>query len=133
MLPLLREATATNDSTSNSVPFSVLANHRPRLRPHTSTALSRHVKLQGHRSPYDGDWIYWSARRGRSPNVEPRVARLLRKQAGRCIHCRLYFREGDQLEIAYVNTHATRAKEAYYNLMLLHHDCRDGWSVSLGQ
>jgi RNA-directed DNA polymerase len=83
---------------------------RPQLFLHGSSAYSRHVKVQGRRSPYDGDWIYWSSRRGRSPDVEPRVAKLLRKQAGRCFQCRLYFRDGDQLEVA-------------HNLMLLHHHC----------
>ena len=33
-----------------------------RLRFHTETRLKRHVKVQSPRSPYDGDWLYWSAR-----------------------------------------------------------------------
>jgi RNA-directed DNA polymerase len=96
---------------------------QPQLYLHASTAIRRHVKVQGRRSPYDGDWIYWSVRRGHSPDIEPRVARLLRKQAGRCVQCRLYFRDGDQLEVARINPHATRGKDAHYNLMLLHHYC----------
>lgn len=96
---------------------------RPQLYLHASTAISRHVKVQGSRSPYDGDWIYWGTRRGRSPDIEPRVARLLRRQQGRCVQCRLYFRDGDHLEVAYVNPNAIRGKQAYYNLMLLHHYC----------
>jgi len=96
---------------------------RPQLYLHSSAAISRHVKVQGSRSPYDGDWIYWGTRRGRSPDVEPRVAKLLRRQAGRCIQCRLYFRDGDQLEVVHVNPHATWGRNAYSNLMLLHHYC----------
>jgi RNA-directed DNA polymerase len=96
---------------------------QPQLYLHSSAAISRHVKVQGSRSPYDGDWIYWGTRRGRSPDVEPRVAKLLRRQAGRCIQCRLYFRDGDQLEVVHVNPHATRGRNAYSNLMLLHHYC----------
>lgn len=96
---------------------------QPQLYLHASTSIDRHVKVQGRRSPYDGDWIYWSIRRGRSPDVEPRVAKLLRKQAGRCIQCRLFFRDGDQLETAYVNPNATQGKDAHYNLMLLHDYC----------
>ena len=103
----------------------------PQLYLHASSAIRRHVKVQGKRTPYDGDWIYWGTRRGRSPDVEPRVAKLLRKQAGRCLQCRLYFRDGDQLEVAHVNPYATRGKDAYYNLWLLHQYCLNDWSVSI--
>jgi RNA-directed DNA polymerase len=28
------------------------------LRAHSEVTITRHVKVQGHRSPYDGDWVY---------------------------------------------------------------------------
>ena len=53
-----------------------------RLARHAHTSIQRHVKVQGARSPYDGDWVYWSRRVGRHPDVPPRVARLLKQQQG---------------------------------------------------
>jgi len=93
------------------------------LRPHSSTPLRRFVKVQGTRSPFDGDWIYWSSRSGRSLEVSPRVAQLLRKQRGRCLQCNLFFRDGDDLALAYILPFATRGKDARYNLMLIHRRC----------
>jgi RNA-directed DNA polymerase len=54
----------------------------PQLHQHVNTPIRRHVKVQAKRSPYDGDWIYWATRLGRSPDVSTKVARLLRKTAG---------------------------------------------------
>src|SRR5262249_9651391 len=39
------------------------------LRRHTATKIVRHIKVQGSRSPFDGDWAYWATRLGRSPLV----------------------------------------------------------------
>ena len=50
------------------------------LNGHTKTSIRYHVKVQGARSPYDGDWVYWSTRVGRHPTTRPRVARLLKLQ-----------------------------------------------------
>ena len=96
---------------------------RPQLHQHVSTPIRRHVKVQAKRSPYDGDWIYWGTRRGRSPDVSRRVARLLRKQRGRCIECGLYFRDGETMEVERINPQASR-RDAHYNLLLLHRYCR---------
>jgi RNA-directed DNA polymerase len=96
----------------------------PQLHQHISTPIRRHVNVQSKRSPYDGDWIYWGTRRGRSPDVSTKVARLLRIQRGRCIECGLYFRDGEAMELEYVNPQATRGRDAHYNLMLLHRYCQ---------
>src|SRR2546430_16646502 len=40
-----------------------------------------HAKVTGNRSPYDGDWVYWSRRRGHYPTVKTRVATLLKKRS----------------------------------------------------
>ena len=53
-----------------------------RLFNHDQTPIKRHIKVQGSRSPYDGDWIYWSSRMGHHPTVTSRVARLLKRQTG---------------------------------------------------
>ena len=69
---------------------SRLCHARPRTRTlctsctHSEVAITRHIKVRGNRSPYDGDWVYWSTRRGRHPSVSPRLAKLLKEQHGRC-------------------------------------------------
>ncbi len=42
------------------------------LASHSDTASLRHAKIAGNRSPYDGDWVYWSQRRGQYPTSRTR-------------------------------------------------------------
>ncbi|UBF28820.1 hypothetical protein K9N68_13820 [Kovacikia minuta CCNUW1] len=39
------------------------------LARHSHTVIQRHVKVQGQRSVFDADWIYWSSCMGRQPQV----------------------------------------------------------------
>jgi len=52
------------------------------LHLHSEVAITRHIKVQGNRSPYDGDWVYWSTRQGRHPDANPRLAKLLKEHQG---------------------------------------------------
>jgi RNA-directed DNA polymerase len=89
---------------------------------HSETPIIRHVKIQGQRSPYDGDWVYWSARLGHFPEVKPRVVKLLKRQRGKCNWCRHYLREGDLLEIDHINP---KGKDTWSNLQILHRHCHN--------
>jgi RNA-directed DNA polymerase len=84
-----------------------------------------HIKVAGCRSPYDGDWVYWSTRMGREPTTPARVARLLKAQGGRCRECNLYFRTGDRMEIDHVRPKTQGGTDARWNLQLLHRHCHD--------
>jgi RNA-directed DNA polymerase len=64
-------------------------------------SIRRHVKVQGARSPYDGDAIYWSTHMGKHPDLRPWLSRLLKAQQGYCPCCGLFFKPGDLL--AYVS------------------------------
>jgi RNA-directed DNA polymerase len=96
-----------------------------RLRFHSETPIKRHVKVQSHRSPYDGDWLYWSARLGRHPEVSTRVAILLKRQQGRCPRCGLHYQAGDVLEVDHLIPTAAGGKDSYDNWQLLHGHCHD--------
>src|SRR4030095_7998440 len=100
------------------------------LHTHSEVAIMRHVKVQGNRSPYDGDWMYWSTRQGRHPNVRPRLAKLLKQQRGRCRYCGLFFQQDDQIEVDHINGdhHDTRAA----NLQALHGHCHDAKTREYG-
>ena len=67
----------------------------PPLMIHKETPICRHVKVRGSRSPFDGDWLYWSTRMGKYPGMDKKVAKALKKQQGRCATCGLYFTEID--------------------------------------
>jgi RNA-directed DNA polymerase len=93
------------------------------LLAHSEVPMTRHVKVQGNRSPYDGDWVYWSTRQGRHPNVGARLARLLKKQHGRCRHCGLFFQHDDRIEVDHINGNHRDSRSA--NLQALHGHCHD--------
>src|SRR6266487_42699 len=70
----------------------------PRLITHSEKAIRRHVKVQGTKSPYDGDWVYWSTRLGRYPLVTNAEIALLKKQHGKCSWCGRRLNMGDVIE-----------------------------------
>jgi RNA-directed DNA polymerase len=90
---------------------------------HDATKIVRHIKVQGSRSPYDGDWAYWATRLGHNPLLTPRRARMLKKQKGICGYCKLHFRHEDILEIHHVDGNHKNNKQD--NLMLIHGHCHD--------
>ncbi|MHC5730037.1 MAG: group II intron maturase-specific domain-containing protein, partial [Nostoc sp.] len=96
-----------------------------RLLKHSRTPIVRHVKVKGEASPFDGNLIYWSIRMGTHPEATIRVATLLKKQKGKCTHCRMYFRESDVLEIDHKTPKSLGGKDEYKNLLILHRHCHD--------
>ena len=90
---------------------------------HSDHAIKRHVKVKGMKSPYDGDWVYWAVRMGRSPGVPTRVARLMKMQHGKCGKCQLWFRPDDLAEVHHRNHKSNDNR--YENLELLHGHCHD--------
>jgi RNA-directed DNA polymerase len=81
--------------------------------------------VQNVRSPYDGDWVYWSSRLGKHPEVSNRVATLLKKQKGKCTYCNLYFTTNDLIEIDHITPKSLKGKNTLDNLQLLHKHCHD--------
>lgn len=96
-----------------------------RLRKHAQTAIRRHVKVQGAKSPFNGDWSYWARRTRRHPEVPPRVTRLLRDQHGRCGWCGLAFGPEDTWETDHIIPRARGGSDGAANLQLLHTHCHD--------
>jgi len=97
-------------------------NGRP-LHSHDETRIKRHIKVRGHKSLYDGDWVYWAKRRGQQPGLPKRVAILLKRQAGKCANCELYFRPEDKPQMDHVIPRARGGKDGYNNWQLLHTHC----------
>ncbi|MHC0068369.1 group II intron reverse transcriptase/maturase [Nostoc sp. UIC 10890] len=103
--------------------FSTRRGHT--LIKHAETPIVRHTKVQGERSPYDGDFVYWSTRMGEHPLADSRVAKLLKMQRGRCTHCGLFFRDDERMEIDHIIPKSEGGKNGYNNLQLLHRHCHD--------
>jgi RNA-directed DNA polymerase len=95
------------------------------LRTHSETPIVRHIKVKGESSPYDGDWKYWSKRKGEYPGTPTRVAKLLKRQNGKCTHCGLYFTDTDIVEVDHIVPKSLGGKDTYDNLQLLHKHCHD--------
>jgi RNA-directed DNA polymerase len=91
------------------------------LHNHSEVAITRHIKVRGNRSPYDGDWVYWGTRQGRHPLVSTKLAKLLKKQSGRCRYCELFFQHDDRIEVDHIS--GDRRDSRYANLQALHGHC----------
>jgi RNA-directed DNA polymerase len=95
------------------------------LLTHSSTPIVRYTKVKGEASPFDGNWIYWSKRRGEYPGTPNRVSKLIKKQKGICPHCGLYFSSTDLVEVDHIKPKSLGGKDTYDNLQLLHKHCHD--------
>ena len=96
-----------------------------KLLNHANTPIVRHIKVKGKASPFNGDWIYWSKRRGEYPETPNRVASLIKKQKGICSHCGLYFASTDIVEVDHKLPLSLGGKDRQDNLQLLHRHCHD--------
>jgi RNA-directed DNA polymerase len=94
-----------------------------RLYQHAETPIRRHTKVQGCRSPYDGDWLYWSKRNRQQPGTPRRVTTLLYRQKGQCARCGLYFRAEDKLQVDHIIPTSQGGWDGYTNWQLLHAHC----------
>ena len=96
-----------------------------RLLKHSATEIKRHVKVKSESSPYDGNLVYWSTRKGNNPEMPIRVANLLKRQKGKCAHCEMFFRESDVMEVDHRIPKSKGGKDSYDNCQLLHRHCHD--------
>lgn len=92
------------------------------LARHAATRIVRHAKIPGRKTPFDGDWLYWSSRWGHYPDVSPALARLLRQQQGRCAGCQRLFQPGDDL-LERHHKDGDRTNNSNSNFELLHRHC----------
>jgi RNA-directed DNA polymerase len=123
-----REYTMLNGNKSVRKEFcTVDETNSYRLKFHSDVICSStdYVKVQGMKSPYDGNVIYWSKRMGKNPEISNRVAKLIQIQKGRCNECGLHFREGDVMEVDHKIPRKLGGRDEYKNLQILHRHCHD--------
>jgi group II intron reverse transcriptase/maturase len=78
-----------------------------------------HTSVQKHKSPYDGDWVYWSKRQDlRYQTLKYKVSKRQNYQCGRC---KLYFQSNVPIEIHHIDGNPLNYR--YNNLLALHRFC----------
>ncbi|RAQ40297.1 RNA-dependent DNA polymerase, partial [Arthrospira sp. O9.13F] len=92
---------------------------------HDWTPLVRHTLVRPDATPYDGNWTYWATRKGQAIDTPTRVAKLLKKQKGKCAWCGQYFTPSDLVEVDHIVPRSQGGKDEYKNLQLLHRHTRD--------
>ncbi|MBD2574727.1 group II intron reverse transcriptase, partial [Arthrospira platensis] len=92
---------------------------------HNWTPIVRHTLIRPDATPYDGNWTYWATRKGQAIDTPIRVAKLLKKQKGRCTWCGQFFTPSDLIEIDHIVPRSQGGKNDYKNLQLLHRHCHD--------
>ena len=90
---------------------------------HADTKIEQHAKVKESKSPFDGDWPYWTTRLGKDPTKSKPVCVLMRIQKGRCTHCGLRLRAMDVLEVHHQDSNHNN--HHYTNLALIHGHCHD--------
>jgi RNA-directed DNA polymerase len=99
---------------------------------HAETEIKRHTLVKPEASPYDGNWTYWSKRRGEYPGTPNRVATLLKKQKGKCTFCGQHFTPEDLIEVDHIIPKSQGGKDEYKNYQALHRHCHNAKSRNDG-
>ncbi len=89
--------------------------------PDVSYSENAHIKVQGNRSPYDGDLIYWSQRN--SKLYDGKTAELLRKQNHTCGYCGIKFIYEEKVHLHHTDGNHDNWKSK--NLLVVHESCHD--------
>jgi RNA-directed DNA polymerase len=85
--------------------------------------IKRHILVQGHRSPYDGDAFYWSSRLGKHPLIPKSLANLIKRQKGYCPECGRFFMPGDCVTV--IRPKTGNADSQRPKAVLVHQQCQD--------
>ncbi|WNZ27636.1 group II intron reverse transcriptase/maturase [Leptolyngbya sp. NK1-12] len=94
-----------------------------KLLRHIETPIRDHIKVKGKATPYDGNWTYWSQRRGTYPGVSTTVSTAIKRQKGKCAECGLHFHMDDVIEIHHLDGNHRNTKME--NLTAIHRHCHD--------
>lgn len=77
------------------------------------------INVRQGKSPFDGDWIYWSKRQ--NFRYDTLLHKIAKRQRYRCAKCRLYFHSKDHIETHHVD--GNHNNNLYSNLLAVHRFC----------
>lgn len=78
-----------------------------------------HVKVKGDKTPFDGDFIYWSRRK--SPLYGGLMAKVLQKQKHTCGYCGLTFSDEETIQLHHID--GCHGNWRFNNLTVVHASC----------
>nr|YP_010987491.1 reverse transcriptase intron maturase and HNH endonuclease [Hydrocytium acuminatum]WOR09536.1 reverse transcriptase intron maturase and HNH endonuclease [Hydrocytium acuminatum] len=87
---------------------------------------SKHVKIKGNKSPFDGDSIYWAKRLAKYSNFSNSMVKIMKFQNFKCTICNEFFILGERLEIDHIIPKSQGGNNNFKNLQLLHRICHVG-------
>ncbi len=84
---------------------------------------SKFVKIISNKSPYDGDYLYWSLRLAKYGGLSNSMTKLLKQQDYKCNICKANILLGERLEIDHIQPKSAGGKDNYENLQVVHRIC----------
>jgi RNA-directed DNA polymerase len=84
---------------------------------------AKYVKVQGNKSPFDGNKIYWSKRLAKYSNLPASKVGMMKSQNFKCTICNEAFVLGERLEIDHIVPRSRGGSNDYSNLQLVHKIC----------
>jgi 5-methylcytosine-specific restriction endonuclease McrA len=84
-----------------------------------SYKVNGYVNVRFNKTPYDGDWVYWSKRQ--DARYETLHFKVVKRQSFRCGKCKLYFKSKDHIEIHHID--GNPENNQYKNLLVEHRFC----------
>lgn len=122
------EAYTQNWKTVNGV--KTFSGKESKLQHHYMKGTELYTKVDGNKSVYDGDDVYWAKRLKTHPLISGTAKELLTKQKGKCGVCKQNFVEGQIWEIDHIKPQGIKGKRIKSNLQLVHEDCHKKKSAS---
>jgi RNA-directed DNA polymerase len=95
------------------------------LKKHSDMRITRHVKVKGRATPYDGNITYWATRLKKHPLIGNIMGRLLAIQGNKCPRCGLTFKDEDLLEVDHCIPRHKGGSDTINNKQILHRHCHD--------
>lgn len=96
--------------------------------PAVSYSENKHINVQGTKSPYDGDMVYWSERN--SKLYTDNTSKALKRQNHSCNSCGLKFIGEERIHLHHVDGNHQNWK--LKNLVAIHESCHDYLHMSKG-
>jgi RNA-directed DNA polymerase len=84
---------------------------------------TKHTKVKGNKSPYDGDWAYWTKRTADHPQTPKDIKFGIKLQKGKCYLCQQNLTIEDNLEIHHID--GNRKNNRNNNKAIVHNHCHD--------